>query len=67
MKKVKNVLFKNGRFLAKNSLKIHFFPPKITGNLLLFNNYIDQLNFNKKKLIWDILGGISLLRMSIYV
>jgi hypothetical protein len=69
MKKVKNLnlLFKNGRFYAKNSLKIYFFLPKLTGNLLLCNNYIDQLNFIKKKLIWEILDGISLLIMSIYV
>jgi hypothetical protein len=36
-------------FRQKNSLKIYFIPPKLTGNLLLCNNYIDQLNFNKKK------------------
>ncbi len=32
LKKVKSLLFKKGGFLAKNTLKVDFFPPKLTGN-----------------------------------
>ncbi len=50
LKKVKSMLFKKGRFLAKNSLKVDFFSFKINRELIFYVIIINiYLILTKKK------------------